>query len=114
MTTGTCDDVDVRIGVLTQLCGVTVSLKRLPQLLLHRRRTAKTVETHNLENHTHTETEQVKLGGHFHSPIGRVLRLSRPGAVGNGIIMNDSLARTQESVVKCSSLKSNLDTICFL
>lgn len=44
----TCDDVDVWVVVLGELDGVTVPLERFPQLLLHRSRTAQTVQTHHL------------------------------------------------------------------
>lgn len=44
----TCDDVDIGVVVLGELDGVTVPLERFPQLLLHRSRTAETIQTHHL------------------------------------------------------------------
>lgn len=48
----TRDDVDVGVGVLAQLHAVAVPLKRLAQLLLHRRRATQAIEAHHLGTHT--------------------------------------------------------------
>lgn len=49
----TCDDINVRKGVFTQLQSLAVPLERLAQLLLDGCRSTQPIETHHLETQRH-------------------------------------------------------------